>query len=442
MRRFAFWSVLAVCAVFTVSKAFAQLHCQPYWTAEYKCLEHCGPCQTAPIDLRQQQQQQQLQQQERQIELARQQELQRQREEEERKGKAADADRAGVEAANRGNWSEAAGHFIDALEFAPEDAAIRAHLARANSELADIGTADAIVALRQRIEDEMTAAQLKAIQDREDDEMDAQRLQMMIASFNEQWETDASVVDLRGLGSGPFYPALLRPVPANSPPAKVLSKYQPKIKSVDEKIHEAQQALRRLIASNSQSQELREEWVKESNEAMIDAQDLSLSLLIDLIGAHVDHLAETNKEERAVVLEHLLNRAEENGPQNSIHSAYGALVNRKEELERISNELRLAGKADDLRAKIRDFDMEKDKTPTLENAWDVINSFKKVEEMAGPTKDLMDAAYTIYRQAESCRTLNMVQDNDEKTLRAAASLQHYIQRLQAQKRAERTAVSH
>ena len=169
---------------------------------------------------------------------------------------------------------------------------------------------------------------------------------------------------------------------------------------------------------------------------------MSVSLFIDLIGAHVDHLAETNREERSVVLQHLLDRAEENGPQNSIHAAYGAVVNRKEELDRIASEVRLAGKTNDLRMKIRDFDMEKDKKPTWENLWDMITAFNKVEEMAGPTKDLLDAAYTIYRQAASWRALSIARSNDEKTLQAAASLQRYIQRLEARKLAEKTKLSH
>jgi hypothetical protein len=272
-------------------------------------------------------------------------------------------------------------------------------LDRAYRELADMGGADSVVALRQRLQDAKTASRIEAIRQQHEDEADAQRLEIMIANFHNRLDSSPSVVDLRGLGDGPLYPVLLRPVSPHSPPAKVLAQYQPKIKSVDDEIHEAQEALRRLIESNSKNQEFREEWVKESNEATVDAQDLSLSLLIDLIGAHVDHLAETNREERSVVLEHLLNRAEENGPQNSIHAAYGAVVNRKEELERIGSELRLAGKENDLRVKIRDFDMEKGKKPTWENAWDLITALKKVEEMAGPTKDLLDAAYTIYRQA-------------------------------------------
>lgn len=395
-------------------------------------MEHCGPCpviRTDPV----------LQQQQYQLELARQRELKRQQEEAERIQKAIDADNAGLEAARQGNWNQAAAYFINAIGIDPGNAEIRAHLDQANRELADMGNADTVMALRQRLQDARAASQIEAIRQQHEDREGEARLDMMIAKFESR--SDTSVVDLRGLGNRPLYPVLLRPVSPQSPPAKILAQYQPQIKTVDEEIHEAQEVLRRLIESNSKNQELREEWVKESNQATLDASDLSVSLFIDLIGAHVDHLAETNREERGVVLQHLLDRAEENGPQNSIHAAYGAVVNRKEELDRMASEVRLAGKTNDLRMKIRDFDMEKDKKPTWENLWDIITAFNKVEEMAGPTKDLLDAAYTIYRQAASWRALSIARSNDEKTLQAAASLQRYIQRLEARKLAEKTKTS-
>lgn len=434
MHRLVCLTGLTICfVVVPATQATAQLRCQPYWTAAYKCMEHCGPCPVIRTDPAFQQQQYEL-------ELARQRELKRQQEEAERIQKAVDADNAGLEAARQGNWSQAAAYFINAIGFDPGNAQIREHLNQANRALADIGSADSIIALRQRLEDARAAAQIEAIRQQREDRENAARIDMMIAKFESR--SDTSVVDLRGFGNRPLYPVLLRPVAPHSPPAKVLAQYQPKIKTVDDEIHEAQEALRRLIESNSKNQELREEWLKESDEATMDASDLVVSLFIDLIGAHVDHLAETNREERSVVLQHLLDRAEENGPQNSIHAAYGAVVNRKEELDRMASEVRLLGKENDLRMKIRDFDMEKGKKPTWENLWDIITAFKKVEEMAGPSKDLLDAAYTIYRQAASCRALAAIQSNDAKSLQAAASLQHYIQRLEARKLAGKAKRSH
>jgi len=46
MRRNICSGVLTVCCVaFPVSQGLAQ-HCSPDWTAEYKCMQHCGPCPT------------------------------------------------------------------------------------------------------------------------------------------------------------------------------------------------------------------------------------------------------------------------------------------------------------------------------------------------------------------------------------------------------------
>jgi hypothetical protein len=45
MRRSICSGALAVClAVLPLSQAWAQRHCQPYWTAAYKCMQGCGPC--------------------------------------------------------------------------------------------------------------------------------------------------------------------------------------------------------------------------------------------------------------------------------------------------------------------------------------------------------------------------------------------------------------
>src|SRR5229473_2643939 len=114
--------------------------------------------------------------------------------------------------------------------------------------------------------------------------MAVQRLAGMSASFPSQTGAGREPVLIGGSGTS-FYPALLRPILANSHPAIVLSKSQPKIKEVDEEIHRAQEALRRLIESNKQSEEDRMEWTKESAEATIDAENLSVSLVIDLVGA-------------------------------------------------------------------------------------------------------------------------------------------------------------
>ncbi len=381
----------------------------------------------------------QEQQRQRQLELERQRALQRQQEEAERKQKANAADQKGLEALNHGRWKEAANWFIEALGFAPDSPEIHAHLNRANTALADAGSAAEILALHQRIEDAIAAANLQALRQNLEDDATAQRLAVMAGDFRSQTAPPYKPVAGRSEGGAQLlYPALVRPVSPNSPSAMVLARYQPKIKEVDEEIHHAQEALRHLIESNTQSEEERLEWTKESQEATIDAQDLGVKLVIDLIGAHVDHLTETSGKERADVLNHLLNRDD---PDNSIHAAYGMLVNRKDELERLHNEVRLASKENDLRIKFRDFSVNKNTKFTREDFWDVITQFKKVEELAGPSKDLLDAAYIIYRQAASLDNLAVIQGNQEKTLQAAAVLRRHIARLVAQKKAAKLQAS-
>jgi hypothetical protein len=416
MRKHIFCGLLIVCwGVFHVSEGFAQLHCSPLWTPEYKCLEHCGPCPTIAGPPRQQQMYQ--------LELKRQQDLRHQREEEEMelKGKADEADARGLIASNRGDWKDAANWFMEALGFAPGSPEIRAHLDQANAELRDTASAAEILALHQRIEDTIAAARIKAVQQRLEDEIAAQRFSAMLEHFLSQ-PNATYVPSVRERKTQVTYPVLRRSVWSTTPPARVLAQYQPQIKTLDDEIHHAQDALRHLIASNRQSEEARLEWTRESEQATVDAQHLGVSLVFDLVGAHVDELARISGEERAGVL-------------------YKTLSERKSELERIQSELRLRSKLDDLEKKTSDFSVNRDTDFTRETLWDIVSQFKKVEDLAGPSKDLLDAAYTIYRQAASFENLAAIQANQERTLQAAAVLRRYILRLEAQKRSTRTHAS-
>jgi hypothetical protein len=124
------------------------------------------------------QEQQQLEQQ--QEELNR---LQKLREEEEEQARQAqEADAAGLAAASRGDWVEAANRFMEALSYAPDDAAIRAHLDRANVALADAQSAAQITDFRHRIEDQIAAANIAALRKATEDAFVAQRLKALYES--------------------------------------------------------------------------------------------------------------------------------------------------------------------------------------------------------------------------------------------------------------------
>jgi hypothetical protein len=83
-------------------------------------------------------------------------------EEAERLRKAGEADQRGLGASNRGDWQEAVNSFMEALELAPEDNAIRSHLHRAEQRLSDSKSAEEITALHRRIQDAIYAADIKA----------------------------------------------------------------------------------------------------------------------------------------------------------------------------------------------------------------------------------------------------------------------------------------
>jgi hypothetical protein len=137
-----------------------------------RCYRRGGNIASGPDRRQQEIQRQQLQQQQ---ELMR-----RQAEEAERKRKASEADQMGMDALNRGDNRAAVNHLLAALESDPQNAAIRAHLDRANKalqdELEDARAAADLLRLRQEIEDATAAADLQATREELEDEMTAQQL--------------------------------------------------------------------------------------------------------------------------------------------------------------------------------------------------------------------------------------------------------------------------
>jgi hypothetical protein len=251
-------------------------------------------------------------------------------------------------------------------------------------------------------------------------------------------------------GSANTSGAPLTPGPLRNIPAKVLENRQPDVAEVDRKIKQAQEALYRLIHSNQQSDDQRMEWTADSLDASEDAEKLSLNLVLDLIGAHVDYLADVNKEERAEVLDQLLSRSEAQSQGKSLHNIYGMMVDRKEELERIHSEVDLIGKENDLRGKLDDLEEANDSEFTREDMFDIVmnikdavgvlahKEFPAAVNLAGPAKDLLDSAYVIWKQAASMSRLSQIQGVQEQNLKAAASLRQYILKLEKQKQKAKT----
>jgi hypothetical protein len=426
------FGVFAAClALLPASQGSAQFHCAApgVWSAAYACMEHCGPCPRASAPPR----------------------VYRTPQVSAPAVSVSDTpppDPAialidvGDAAFERRDWDAAISSYKAALESRPGDEDILARLRNAinrrqmeiNARVDEQGSAD-IAGVIRRVEDQTHAAPIESLLQHAEDESAAQRLSALFDNARNSAEAGAAPAVRAGNGSTqPLYPILLGPVPANSPPVKVLAQLQPQVRDIDREIGQAQEALRRLIESNAKGGEEREAWVKESEEATVDAQDLSLSLLLDLVGARADELADANKETRKVVLERLLAECDKNGPSKRIVDGYKTLVGTKKDLERLKQELRLAGKEDDLRVKIRDFSTDRAE-PNLEIVWNVVSQFQIVEDLTGPWEHMLNASYTIYRQATSMQRLAQFQENDEKTYQSSKVLGLLIRKLEAQKKA-------
>ena len=128
---------LAVC---TVSDGLAQaLHCQPYWTAEYKCKMHCGPC---PVNNNQPQPAPPPGQ-----------------------AEARDLNQEGIDAYNGGNYEVAEKYFQEARAKSPNDSVIQRNLQNAEEKLAEESAAQ-INAVRTRENNPGTTAYIEALRQR------------------------------------------------------------------------------------------------------------------------------------------------------------------------------------------------------------------------------------------------------------------------------------
>ncbi len=256
---------------------------------------------------------------------------------------------------------------------------------------------------------------------------------------------DSGGLGLKDISNSNSQGARLTPGALQNIPVRILERRQPEVMEVNRKIRQAQEALRRLIRSNGQSEDQRLEWTADSLDASEDAEKLSLTLVLDLIGAHVDYLAKVNKEERAQALNQLLSRTQAQSQEKGLHTIYGMLINRKEELERIQNEVMLADKTNNLHEKLADLKKANNSEFTREDMYEIVTQIKDAVgvvthkefpaavNLAGPAKDLLDSAYVIWKQAASMSRLSQIQGEQEKSLQAANSLRQYILKLEKQK---------
>lgn len=241
------------------------------------------------------------------------------------------------------------------------------------------------------------------------------------------------------------YSVFHEPPPPGSSARIVLDLRQPDIKELDAKLKRARNVLRQLMAANNANEAAREEWAADSMEASEEAERLSLTLLLDLIDVHVDHLADANSGDRRQILNDLLNQPV--GPRKDrLHNLYGMLLNRRRELQRIHGEVDLAERSNDIRQRLANLKAADDSTLTVEDVHDFISSELQLYQMysgidldpTGPTQDLADAARVIIEQGMSLYHLSQIQGREEASSESVNRLMRYIAALEEQKQSVAT----
>jgi tetratricopeptide (TPR) repeat protein len=358
----------------------------------------------------------------------------------ERLRKASNAFKDGLLEMERSNWQTAIDKFNEALVHDPDNVEYKANLQRAKEALrraqeaaASAGSRDRLKAAREQSASTDAAARLRMQRESLAQESAVAKL----ADFNKTLEPGSVEPTKFGFSRTPVTPG--------SATAIALENNQARIAAVDRKIKDAQDALRRLMKLNTFSESERLEWVKQSESASIEAQDLAVNLVLDLVGARVGQWANINQHERREILDALTSRGTGSRdlalkrlfPQTTyrdrgLHTAFGALLNQKDYLEHLNDLVRLGSKSNDLRVKIRDYG--KDKRPIAEDVWDVMVRFEKVEELAGPAKDLVDSALVIIKQGVSIHMMAVTKRNQQNIYAASKKLSAHIEKLVAEKK--------
>lgn len=374
-------------------------------------------------------------------------EVERERIRNEKIKKAAEADRNGTAAANRGDWETAIGFYLDALANAPDDKTIREHLLRAQTALADERSAQEMAALRQRIEAALAAAEMEAFRQRMEVDVAAQAVKTLNDGFGSQAggvPVSGSTPKLLRTPSGPSrrYSFSGQPIFDSTPTGKVLIYSKARVEAVDRELRQAQRALRNLIAQNSQSETLRLEWLKQHEEANIAAEDLAINLVLDLADEFLGDQLKYSNAEQGKFLNNLLSRTE--SKEVGLHTIYGSFLNHIDTLKERKRWIRSAKKNNDLQAKIREFSLDNVDLnwrkiafwqKTAEDVHDVISSFEKGDEALGPYKNLIDTAYLMFKQAAALEVMAVTENNQKAILTASNSLQQHVRALVAEKQA-------
>jgi tetratricopeptide (TPR) repeat protein len=316
----------------------------------------------------------------------------------------------GNEAYHRADYAAAIDLYRLALDKTPDDATIRENLANARA------------AKKKRDDEEAFRARAAAA---------SARLKGVTPDDIELKGSGESSLDLKG-PAGSDAPLAIKShnsgaagsSVAGADVAAVVLIRQTDIASLQDEIKRTQEGLKQLEKSSTLDQDERREWEREAEESMGDARLLGLNLTLDFLGAHVGHQLESANGELNSNLQALASGVGSGDGEASrragLHTAFAVLKNRRDELARIQGEVKLAQNLEEIREQLNTID-GKGSESTPELIYGVLDKFDAADKV-GPAKDLIDSAYTIYREAESFSLLATFNDNADKYLEASRKL--------------------
>jgi hypothetical protein len=328
----------------------------------------------------------------------------------------------GNQAYRRADYATAIDLYLQALDKTPDDATIKKNLTNARA------------AKKKRDDEEAFRARANAA---------SASLKGVSPDDIELKSSGESSLDLKG-SAGSGAPLAIKghnsgsvgPSAVAADVAAIVLIRQPDMASLQDEIKRTQEDLKQLKKSSTLDASERNEWEKEAEESMGDARLLGFNLSLDFLGAHIGHQLESANGELNSNLQALSSGVGAGDGDSSrragLHTAFAILKNRRDELQRIQGEIKLAQNLEEIREQLNTID-GKGSESTPELIYHLLDKFDSADKV-GPAKDLIDSAYTIYREATSFSLLSTFNDNADRYLEASTKLsQRMVTLVNAQK---------
>jgi tetratricopeptide (TPR) repeat protein len=320
----------------------------------------------------------------------------------------------GIEDYNRGDWMASAATFRLALENDPTNSTIRKNLELAES----------------KIEDE---------KNRQNTKLAANNSRNMVLTFTEKYHSQQ--------GSSPLHfgnivgPTLNFPAPEKqaTPLSANLRIQTDSRAAVRVEIQGIQAALSRLQQAINLDASQRREWEKMSTSALHNAYELGADATLDILDDKLTTQLDAIDPELKHELD-LLSGETDADRRSQLHTAFGALKNRKDELERAHNAVEHAHDAIDILGTTSEAAAgeQEGAEGLLESAWNACGKFKLLPGWAGQSKAIVDASYDITVQVFSMRQITQLNANSEQYLKAVRELKGKMEALTQLQKGQQT----